>query len=493
MKVICVTDRRLCRGDFLERIDGIARAGVDAVLLREKDWGKRLRGARRRPCLEICARHGTELILHTHAAVARRLGKLALHLPAAALFQDRETFRSFARVGVSVHSVEEALRARAWGADRLIAGHVFPTDCKPGLPPRGTEFLEGGLPCGRGAGLRHRRDRGRTDAGDPADGGGRRLRYVGVHDRRAGASASPTDISRGGAERAKNRPGVSEACGASRGRGRTMELTGDRLARYSPHILLREVGGEGQRKLFGARVLIVGIGGLGSPVALYLAAAGVGTIGLADADVVDLSNLQRQIIHATPDVGRPKVDSAASKIGALNPDVVVRPHRERLRADNIRAIIRNYDFVVDGTDDFAAKFLINDACVALGIPFSHGGISRFQGQTMTVLPGRSACYRCVFGAPPPEDSELACSRLGILGAVAGMLGTIQAAEALKYVTGIGEPLVDILLTFDARTMKFRRVPVKRNRGAPPCGAKDGFTEGAPASAVAIGAGGARSC
>ena len=248
-----------------------------------------------------------------------------------------------------------------------------------------------------------------------------------------------------------------------------MEFTEERLERYSRHILLKDVGIKGQRKLSNARVLIVGAGGIGSPVALYLAAAGVGTIGIADADVVDLSNLQRQIIHFTPDVGTPKVDSAAAKMRALNPDVEVRPIQEFLRADNILPILREYDFIIDGTDSFAAKFLINDACVMERKPFSHGGILRFQGQTMTVLPGQSACYRCVFAAPPPKDAVPSCSQAGILGAVAGMLGTIQAAEALKFITGVGTLLTDSLLIFDAKDMVFRKVAVKPNRRCASCG------------------------
>jgi molybdopterin/thiamine biosynthesis adenylyltransferase len=250
-----------------------------------------------------------------------------------------------------------------------------------------------------------------------------------------------------------------------------MDFTDERLERYSRHILLPEVGIPGQRKLAAAKVLVVGAGGLGSPVALYLAAAGVGTVGIADADTVDLSNLQRQIIHFTPDLGRPKVDSAAEKMRALNPDIEVRPIPEFLRAENIRQVIRGYDFVIDGTDSFAAKFLINDACVLEGIPFSHGGILRYQGQTMTVQPGVSACYRCVFVAPPPPDAVPTCSQAGILGAIAGMLGTIQAAETLKFITGVGSLLKDALLTFDARDMAFRKVPLRRNPRCPACGAE----------------------
>lgn len=247
------------------------------------------------------------------------------------------------------------------------------------------------------------------------------------------------------------------------------EFTEERLERYSRHILLQDVGIEGQTKLFESKVLIIGAGGLGSPVALYLAAAGVGTIGIADADTVDLSNLQRQVIHFTTDLNKPKVDSAAEKMRALNPDVNVRTYHEFIRAANIRQIIGDYDFVVDGTDNFAAKFLINDACVLAGIPYSHGGILRFNGQTMTVVPGESACYRCVFTAPPPAGAVPTCSEAGILGAVAGMLGTIQAAEALKFITGAGELLTNALLTFDAKDMNFRKVQFKRNPRCAICG------------------------
>lgn len=255
-----------------------------------------------------------------------------------------------------------------------------------------------------------------------------------------------------------------------------MELTDERVERYSRQIILQDVGVEGQQKLFEAKVLIIGAGGLGSPVALYLAAAGVGTIGIADADSVDLSNLQRQVIHFTADVGNPKVESAAAKMRELNPDVDVRTYHEFLRADNIRPIIRGYDFVIDGTDNFAAKFLINDACVLEGVSFSHGGILRFHGQTMTIFPGESTCYRCVFTAPPPKGAVPTCSEAGILGAVAGMLGTIQAAEALKFITGAGKPLTDALLSFDARDMNFRKVQFKRNPRCAVCGESPTISE-----------------
>jgi molybdopterin/thiamine biosynthesis adenylyltransferase len=250
---------------------------------------------------------------------------------------------------------------------------------------------------------------------------------------------------------------------------REMEFTEERLERYSRHILLRDVGVEGQMKIFGAKVLIIGAGGLGSPAALYLAAAGVGTLGIADADRVELSNLQRQVIHHTPDIGKPKVDSAAEKIRAINPDVEVRTYYEWVRAANIRQMIRDYDFVIDGTDNFVAKFLINDACVLERKPFSHGGILQFNGQTMTVRPWESACYRCVFRGVPPKGVVPSCSEAGVLGVVAGMLGTIQAAEALKFITGVGELLTNSLLIFDAKDMSFDKVAMEPNPECAVCG------------------------
>ncbi len=221
-------------------------------------------------------------------------------------------------------------------------------------------------------------------------------------------------------------------------------------------------------KIAQGKVLIIGAGGLGAPVALYLAAAGVGTIGIVDGDVVDLSNLQRQVIHFTPDVNRPKVDSAKEKINLINPDVNVITYKEFLTSENALDIIKDYDFVVDGTDNFPVKFLINDACVMAGKPFSHGGILRFEGQTMTYVPG-SACYRCLFHMPPPPNAVPTCSQAGVLGAIAGMLGTIQAAETLKYLTGVGELLTNRLLTFNAKTMDFRKIKTHRREDCPICG------------------------
>jgi len=249
------------------------------------------------------------------------------------------------------------------------------------------------------------------------------------------------------------------------------EFTEEQLERYSRHILLADVGVEGQEKLLDARVLIIGAGGLGCPIGLYLAAAGVGTIGIVDDDTVEISNLQRQVAHFTKDIGVAKVASAREKMLAINPELTVHAHRLHLKADNIRPLIREYDFVIDGTDNFPTKFLVNDACVMENIPFSHGGILRFDGQTTTVLPQQSACYRCSFRQPPPPDAVPTCSQAGVLGAVAGMLGTIQATEALKYITGVGTLLTDTLLSFNAKSMSFRKVKLSRQEDCPLCGTK----------------------
>lgn len=255
-----------------------------------------------------------------------------------------------------------------------------------------------------------------------------------------------------------------------------MSLTEEQIERYSRHIILPEVGGKGQEKLLDGKVLIVGAGGLGSPAALYLAAAGVGTIGLIDADIVDLSNLQRQIIHATPDLGRPKVESATEKMRAINPDVTVHTYRERLAAANALTILKDYDFVIDGTDNFPSKFLVADACYFARKPYSHAGILRFDGQTMTVIPGETACYRCVFSTPPPAGAVPSCSQAGVLGVLAGVVGCIQATEAIKFLLSIGDLLTNRLLVYNALKMKFRDVPLRRNRQCPLCGAHPSITE-----------------
>lgn len=255
-----------------------------------------------------------------------------------------------------------------------------------------------------------------------------------------------------------------------------MALTDSQIERYSRHIILKEVGGKGQQKLLNSKVLIIGAGGLGAPIALYLAAAGIGTIGIADADSVDLSNLQRQVIHFTPDIGKPKVISAKEKIQAINPDVQVRTYQQWVSAANIMELISQYDFVVDGTDNFAAKFLINDACVLAGKPYSHGGILQFVGQTITVLPGKSTCYRCIFPTPPPKDAIPTCSQAGVIGVLPGVIGSIQATEAIKFLLGKGKLLAGRMLTYDALEMKFRDVTINRNPNCPICGENPTITQ-----------------
>ena len=255
-----------------------------------------------------------------------------------------------------------------------------------------------------------------------------------------------------------------------------IDFSEEQIERYSRHIILEQVGVEGQQKLLASKVLIIGAGGLGAPAALYLAAAGVGTIGVVDADVVDLTNLQRQVIHFTADVGIDKVESAANKIRAINPDVTVNCYKQWAKAENILAMIRDYDFVIDGTDNFPAKFLVNDACYFEKIPFSHAGILRFDGQLMTILPGESACYRCVFPAPPPANVVPSCSQAGVLGVLAGVVGSLQATEAIKFLLGLGDLLSNRLLTYNALTMQFRSITLKRKPTCPICGADPTITQ-----------------
>lgn len=248
-----------------------------------------------------------------------------------------------------------------------------------------------------------------------------------------------------------------------------MAMTDEQIERYSRHIILKEVGAKGQKKLLNSKVLIIGAGGLGTPVALYLAAAGVGHIGIVDADEVDLSNLQRQVIHSTADIGKAKVKSAKESMVAINPDVEVTTYRMFVDASNVRELIRDYDFIIDGTDNFPAKFLINDACVLEKKPFSHAGIIRFQGQLMTYVPGEGPCYRCVFKNPPPKDAVPTCKQAGVIGAMAGTIGTLQAMEAIKYIIGKGELLTGKLLTYDALKMEFRKINLKRDCNCAVCG------------------------
>ncbi|MCR5687022.1 MAG: molybdopterin-synthase adenylyltransferase MoeB [Lachnospiraceae bacterium] len=248
-----------------------------------------------------------------------------------------------------------------------------------------------------------------------------------------------------------------------------MPFTNEQLERYSRHIILKEIGVKGQKKLLNAKVLIIGAGGLGAPAAMYLAAAGVGNIGIADADVVDLSNLQRQVIHTTADIGKKKVESAAETMRAINPDVNVRTYYDFVSSHNIMDLIADYDFILDGTDNFPAKFLINDACVMAKKPYSHAGIIRFKGQLTTILPGEGPCYRCIFRDPPPKDAVPTCKQAGVIGAMGGVIGSLQAMEAVKFITGVGELLSGYLLTYDALKMEFHKIKLPpRGKGCAVC-------------------------
>jgi adenylyltransferase/sulfurtransferase len=247
------------------------------------------------------------------------------------------------------------------------------------------------------------------------------------------------------------------------------ELTTDDLSRYSRHLILPEVGMEGQQKLKAARVLCVGTGGLGSPLALYLTAAGIGTLGLVDFDVVDSSNLQRQIIHSTKDIGRKKLDSAEEKLKALNPSINIVKHDTMLSSANALDIIKNYDIVADGTDNFPTRYLVNDACVILGKPNAYGSIFRFEGQASVFATETGPCYRCLYPEPPPPGLVPSCAEGGVLGILPGLVGVIQATEVIKLILGKGEPLIGRLLLVDALNMRFRELKLRKNPECPVCG------------------------
>ena len=246
-------------------------------------------------------------------------------------------------------------------------------------------------------------------------------------------------------------------------------LSKEEILRYSRHLIIPEVGIEGQKKLKAAKVMLVGAGGLGAPLGLYLAAAGVGKIGLVDFDVVDFTNLQRQVIHSTKDVGRNKIDSATEKMVAINPNVEVVKHEVALTSENALEILRDYDYVVDGTDNFPTRYLVNDACVLLGKPNVYGSIFRFEGQATVFATEGGPCYRCLYPEPPPPGLVPSCAEGGVLGILPGTIGLIQATETVKLILGIGEPLIGRLLLYDALTMRFREVRLRKNPECPICG------------------------
>ncbi len=247
-------------------------------------------------------------------------------------------------------------------------------------------------------------------------------------------------------------------------------FTNDQIYRYSRHIILQDVGGAGQRKLLGARVLLVGAGGLGSPAAMYLAAAGVGTLGLVDFDRVDLSNLQRQLLHRTKDIGRPKLESAEETLHGLNPDVRVVKHPVVLTSENVMDVIRDYDIVVNGTDNFPTRYLVNDACVFTGKPLVDGSIFMFEGQATVYDAKRGPCYRCLFPTPPPPGEVPSCQEAGVLGVLPGIIGSIEAIETIKLILGKGDSLIGRLLLFDALAMEFRELRIDKDPNCPVCGA-----------------------
>ena len=261
----------------------------------------------------------------------------------------------------------------------------------------------------------------------------------------------------------------SVAGGAPAGTVEVAALTNDEVKRYSRHLIMPEVGVEGQLKLKAGKVLCIGAGGLGSPAALYLAAAGVGTIGIVDFDVVDFSNLQRQVIHGTPDVGRSKLASAKDRLHALNPHVQIETYETALSSKNAIELFKPYDVILDGTDNFPTRYLVNDACVLVGKPNSYGSIFRFEGQASVFAAKNGPCYRCLYPEPPPPGLVPSCAEGGVLGVLPGVIGTIQATEAVKLIMGIGEPLIGRFLIYDALRMKFRELKLKKDPDCPVCG------------------------
>src|SRR6266481_1683150 len=253
------------------------------------------------------------------------------------------------------------------------------------------------------------------------------------------------------------------------GRVSDSELTNDEVKRYSRHLIMPEVGVDGQRKLKAARVLCIGAGGLGSPAAMYLAAAGVGTLGLVDYDVVDFSNLQRQIIHGTPDVGRSKLASAKDRLHAINPHVDIQTYETALSSENAMQLFEPYDVILDGTDNFPTRYLTNDACVLLGKPNAYGSIFRFEGQASVFATKNGPCYRCLYPEPPPPGLVPSCAEGGVLGVLPGIIGIIQATETVKLIMGIGEPLIGRFLIFDALKMRFRELKLRKDPDCPVCG------------------------
>lgn len=299
---------------------------------------------------------------------------------------------------------------------------------------------------------------------------GRLLRHVNVY-----VNDQEIDSLQGEATPLRDGDLVAVVPAMAGGAGPVRVLGEEQVRRYHRHLIMPEVGGQGQKILLNSKVLLIGAGGLGSPAALYLAAAGVGTLGLVDFDVVDLSNLQRQILHRSSMVGQPKVESARVTLNDINPDANLVPHEFALSSENALDLFRQYDVIVDGTDNFATRYLINDAAYLSGKPLVYGSIFRFDGMATTFLPGEG-CYRCLYPDPPPPGAMPNCAEAGVLGVLPGIIGTIQAIETIKLLLGIGEPLINRLLLFDALAMEFRTVKIRRDKDCPLCGDHPTVTE-----------------
>ena len=297
--------------------------------------------------------------------------------------------------------------------------------------------------------------------GHPAKGGKRKLPYREAPACGRGASYIPTN---------------DQLCTAFYTWRFRMNLNDNQIERYSRQILLPQVGGRGQEKLLAAKVLVIGAGGLGSPVASYLAGAGVGILGIVDSDTVDLSNLHRQMIYSSEDIGKKKAIAAQARLQSVNPDVKVVPHVLRLNSENIMEVIKDYDIVVDGTDNFPTRYLVNDACVLAGKTLVFGAFFRFEGQAMVVKPGEGPCLRCIFPEPPPPGLVPSCQEAGVLGALAGVIGLIQATETLKLILGIGEPIVGKLVLFNALGMDLTKMNTRRDEDCPICSARPKIRE-----------------
>ena len=423
-KRICITNRALVSGDFLEKIRELVAGQVDLLILREKDLDEKSYCELAASVMEICAGKPVKLMLHTFTSVARQLNHPYIHLPMQAFQELSEDDRAwFEEIGVSTHSVEEAVEAEKLGAGYVTASHIFPTKCKEGLEPRGLEYL-----------------------------------------REVKQAVNIPVYALGGIH-----PDNQELCLEAGADGICMMseyMKSEDFSIYERQMLLEGVGIEGQKKLRDAKVLIIGAGGLGSPVALYLAGAGIGTIGLLDADEVSLTNLHRQVIHAASNVGKNKAESAKEQIEKLNERVKVETYPFFFTPENAHELVSKYDFIVDAVDNVESKFLINDACVLAGKPFCHAGVIKTQGQVMTYVPGEGPCYRCVFEEIPEKGSVPTCATVGVLGPVVGIIGCIQATEVLKYFLGIGELLTGKMLIMEARTMRFR--VAKFSEKAPNC-------------------------